>query len=180
MIRATANTSFRCMTALMFAGALAILGCAKRDSSLLPGGSVEADGSVALSPPRMDTSPEATKAVVKENEPLGALEKRLYPPELIMEHQEELAISSPQREVIVKEVQRSQAEMVRLQWELQAEKEKLVNVLDPDHVDERASAEAAGRLMQRENAVKAAHLVMLVRIKNALKPAQIQQLQKFR
>jgi hypothetical protein len=97
-----------------------------------------------------------------------------------MEHQEALQITPAQRELLLKEMQRAQANMVSLQWELQAAKEKLVNVLDMEHVDERASKEAAVRVMEHETRVKAAHLAMLVRVKNALTGAQQASLRRLR
>ena len=70
--------------------------------------------------------------------------------------------------------------MVRLQWDLQGEKEKLVRVLSAERVDEKESAASAARVMERENKVKASHLAMLVRIKNHLTPAQQKKLRSLR
>lgn len=159
-------------------GGLAATGCA-RPAGPLPGDSVGADGGVTLSPARMSTTPRAME-VREAREPLGAIESRVFPPELIMDHQGELRIEPAQRDAIVKEVTQSQSEMVKLQWDLQGEKEKLAKVLDSDHVDEEKSREAATRLMERENKVKASNLAMLVRVKNVLTPAQQKKLRELR
>lgn len=149
-----------------------LVACAKQGEPL-PGDSVQADGSIVLSPPRMNTTPAPVVASAsKESAPIGSIERLLFPPELVMEHQSELGIEKSQREAILKEVQKSQAEMVRLQWDLQGAKEKLVKVLDAEHVDERASAEAAAQVMKHESNVKASHLAMLVRVKNLLTTSQ--------
>ncbi len=151
--------------------------CSRARSGPLPGDSVADDGGVGLSPPRMSTSPRETPP---SREPLGPIESRLFPPELVMDHQGELGIDIAQRDAILREVERGQAEMLRLQWDLQGEKEKLVKVLDGDHVDERASADAAARVMDRETRVKASHLAMLVRVKNLLSAAQQRKLRELR
>jgi len=110
----------------------------------------------------------------------GAIEAALFSAELVMEHQGELGLDGPQREALLKEIERGQAEMVRLQWDLQGEKEKLVRVLSSERVDEKESAASAARVMDRENKVKASHLAMLVRIKNHLTPAQQKKLRSLR
>ncbi len=155
-----------------------LVSCAK-SAGPLPGDSVSADGGVTLSPPRMSTTPRMQEAR-ESREQLGAIESRVFPPELIMDHQGELGIDPAQRDAIVKEVEQSQAEMVHLQWDLQGEKEKLAKILDADHVDEAKSREAATRLMDRENKVKASNLAMLVRVKNLLTPAQQKKLRELR
>ena len=67
---------------------------------------------------------------------------------------------------------KTQTELVEMQWELQTEKDNLGKVLDEAKVDEVQSRAAASSLMQRENAIKGAHLALLVRIKNVLTPEQ--------
>jgi len=52
----------------------------------------------------------------KSDDPIAA---RLFPPELIMKHQRELAIDDKQRDAIVAEVQKTQTQLVPLQWQMQ-------------------------------------------------------------
>ena len=165
--------------ALGFALASAMLVSCAKSAGPLPGDSVSAEGGVTLSPPRMSTAPRVSEAR-EPREALGAIESRVFPPELIMDHQGELGIEPAQRDALVTEVAQSQAEMVQLSFDLQAEKEKLVKVLDADHVDEAKSREVATRLMDRENKVKASNLAMLVRVKNLLTPAQQKKLRELR
>ncbi|MBX3258596.1 MAG: hypothetical protein KIS78_06470 [Labilithrix sp.] len=163
----------RVLCSLLLAALVAA--CAKREP--LPGDSVSADGAVTLSPPRLGTAPaEAREA----REPLGPVESRLFPPELVMEHQNALAITAEQKAAILAETEKGQAAMLRLQWELQGEKEKLVELLDADRADEARVAEAAARVMDRETKVKASHLGMLVRVKNVLTPEQQAKLRAIR
>lgn len=79
---------------------------------------------------------------------------------------------------MLQEVDRGQRELTRLQWDLQAEKETLVAILDGDKVDEKKASEQAGRVMEQED--KGAHLAMVVRLKNLLTPDQQRQLRELR
>lgn len=155
---------------------LALFACAEKREPL-PGDSVQTDGAVSLAPPRLATN--ATSPPVAR-EPLSAIESRLYPAELVMEHAAELAITPSQRDAITKELDKSQAELVKLQWDLQTEKDHLVKILDDAKVDETKSRAAAAALMQRENAIKGAHLGLLVRIKNVLTAEQQAKLRGLR
>lgn len=154
-----------------------LLGCAKGSDRPLPGDSVMTDGGVTLSPPRL--SPPATTSN-ESSGALGPIEARLFPPELAMEHQEELGVTEEQKKALIAETERGNSEVLRLQWELEAEKEKLVKLLEPDKVDEAKVKEAAGRVTDREGKVKTAYLTMLVRVKNILTTEQKEKLRGFR
>ena len=155
-----------------------LVACARAEKSApLPGDSVSGDGAVSLGTPRLATNVTSAPA---SREPLSALESRLFPAELVMDHQAEIALTQAQRDAITKELDKSQAELVKLQWELQSEKDKLVKVLSDAKVDETKSQQAAAALMQRENAIKGAHLALLVRIKNVLTAEQQAKLQALR
>ena len=100
------DSSLRRFASVLALGALlAISACAKREP--LPGDSVAQDGAVAIAPPR------ATSAAPRE--PLGAVESRLFSPELLMEHQGELGIDDKQRDSIVAEVQKTQAQIEQME-----------------------------------------------------------------
>ncbi len=111
-------------------------------------------------------------AVAPQGAGPSEIEKRVFPPELIMERQALLALSPEQKSAIEKEVERAQAQLQPLQWELGAQKEQLAKLLDADQTDEAQALAVAERIMAAENKIKAAHLTMLVRIKNALTPEQ--------
>lgn len=165
----------RKLTIATFTLALALTACAK-GAGPLPGDSVDSDGGITLSPPSPQIGPHDSKPA----DPPGAIESRLYPPELIMENQAALGIDPTQRDLLLAEIERAQTELLHLQWDLQGEKEKLVKVLDSDVVDEKAAMDAANHVMERENAVKAAHLKMLVHLKNMLTPPQQAKLRSLR
>ncbi len=147
---------------------LLLAACARSAPGPLPGDSVT-DAGVTLSPPRLSTAP-----------PLGAIEATLFPPELVMENQGALGVDAAQREALTKEIDKGQSERLRLQWQLDAEKEKLVKILDADKVDEAKATEQASRVMTEENRIKTANLAMLVRVKNLLTPDQQKKLRELR
>lgn len=153
---------------------VALVGCAKSSAPPLPGDSVAQDGSVALSPPNFSTAPADAP------QPLGPIESKLFAPEVIMEHQSALGVSAEQKKTILDEVQRGQADMLHLQWDLNGDKEKLVAILDHDKVDEAAAGAQATRLMQDEDRIKASHLAMLIRVKNVLSADQQKKLRELR
>jgi len=148
------------------------IGCAAERSAPLPGSSVSADGAVSLATPRLTTIATAPAPAAATVPPPPAIESRLFPAELVMENRALRALTPAQEEAISKELDRSQSELVKLQWALQAEKDKLLAVLDEAKVDETRSQKAAAALMQRENAIKGAHLALLVRVRNVLTPEQ--------
>jgi len=154
-----------------------ISACAKAERPM-PGDSVDDDGGITLSPPRLST-PTATMAGAGDNRE-GPIESRLYPPELAMERQTELGITDEQKKALIAETERGNNEVLHLQWELEAEKEKLVKLLDPDRVDEAKVTAAAARVMDKETKVKSAYLTMLVRVKNILTVEQKQKLRELR
>lgn len=154
---------------------LVLNACAQSREAPLPGDSVTADGGIILTPPRFSTTGRA-----EPREALGPIESRLFPAELVMDHQADIALDQAQRDAIAKEVTTTQAELVRLQFELGASKDELVNVLGSARVDEAVAKAKAKEVMARENAIKAAHLAMLVRIKNFLTPAQQDRLRALR
>ena len=110
-------------------------------------------------------------------DPIGA---KLYPPELIMAHQQELGIDDKQREAIVKEVQNAQSTITKLSWQMQAEAERMAKLLDSPKVDEKQVLAQADKVMNIERDVKKAHLTLLIRLKNLLTDAQRQKLAQLR
>ena len=111
------------------------------------------------------------------DDPIG---ERLFPPELIMSHQRELALEGKVRASMVEDIQRFQALVVKLQWDLKQEGEALAKLLEAAQPDEAKVLAQADKVMALEREVKRAHLGLLVRLKARLTPAQQATLQKVR
>jgi Spy/CpxP family protein refolding chaperone len=105
---------------------------------------------------------------------------KLFPPELIMTHQAEIGLEDKQREAILKELEKAQAQFPRLQWQLQAASEQLSKLLDTPQVDEAKALAQAGEVMKLETEIKRAHLGLLIRIRNTLSDMQRSKLQALR
>jgi Spy/CpxP family protein refolding chaperone len=121
-------------------------------------------------------APSSTSGA-RSADPIGG---KLFPPELIMTHQEELRIDERQRDAILKELERAQAQFPRLQWQLQAATEQLSSLLEAPKIDEAKALAQAGEVMRLETEVKKMHLGLLIRIRNLLTDAQRTKLQELR
>jgi Spy/CpxP family protein refolding chaperone len=113
----------------------------------------------------------------KNDDPIAA---RLYPPELIMKHQKELAVDDKQRDAIVAEVQKTQAQLVPLQWQMTGASEAMAKLLDQPKLDEAKVLAAADKIMTIEREFKRAHLGLLVRLRNLLTDTQRSRLAELR
>lgn len=103
------------------------------------------------------------------DDPIG---ERLFPPDLIMQHQSDIGLDDKQRAAIVDEMSRFQSTMVKLQWDMRAAGEQLAHVLDNPNVDENKALAQADKLMSLEHDMKKAHLTLLIHLKNRLTPDQ--------
>lgn len=109
-----------------------------------------------------------------------AVAAHLFPPELVMGHQRELALSEDQRAAIKTAIQEAQSRFLDLQWEVQAEARALGDLLAASPVDEAAAVAQAELLMNLETQVKQTQLTLLIRIKNALTAEQHARLAELR
>lgn len=108
------------------------------------------------------------------------LARHVFPPELVMKHQQEIGLTDRQRETIKGEIQKVQSKFLDLQWQMQKEMEKLVSLLDGKPADESKTLAQADALMRLETETKKMHLAMLVRIKNLLTEEQQARLARLR
>jgi len=111
------------------------------------------------------------------DDPIG---RQLFPPEMVMGHQEELGLQEKQRAAIRSEVHKVQSRFVDLQWQLSEDTEKMASLLRSTPIDEARVLEQADKVMAQEREVKKMQVSMLVRIRNLLTPEQIAKLQEIR
>lgn len=110
-------------------------------------------------------------------DPIG---DKLFPPDLIMGHQQELGLDDTTRKTIVAQIQQFQAAAVKIQWDLKAAGDALANLLAAPAVDEAKVLVEADKVMALEHDLKKAHLTLLIRLKNALTPTQQARLRGLR
>jgi len=104
----------------------------------------------------------------------------LYPPELIMSHQDDIGLDDKQREAILSQIETAQGQMVRLQWQLQAQVKALSKLLGAQRVDEAKALAQVDKVMALEQKLKRTHLGLLIRIKNLLTDVQRSRLSSLR
>ena len=111
---------------------------------------------------------------------VNPIEERLFPPELVMRHQEAIALRGEQREALIAEVQQLQSDVVPLQFELSEATEKLAQLLGGSRIDEARALAQVDQIQSVEAQVKKRHLTLLIRIKNLLTDEQQGKLEELR
>jgi Spy/CpxP family protein refolding chaperone len=104
----------------------------------------------------------------------------LFPPELVMKYRQEINLDENQSRAMKDAIQRAQAKFLDLQWDMQSEQQKLVQLLKAQPVDEAAALAQVDRVLNQEREVKKAQLSLLIRIKNLLTDAQQAKLSELR
>jgi Spy/CpxP family protein refolding chaperone len=112
--------------------------------------------------------------------PADSLFAGLFPPELIMQHRRAIELTDVQRDEISRLIQQLQTRMVDLQWDLQEQVEELNQALAAPVVDLDRALDQMDDVLGLETEIKTAHLEMLVRIKNVLRPEQQVELRRLR
>ena len=102
--------------------------------------------------------------------PEDPISKYLIPPELVMAHAQEIALTDAQSASIKSEVRKTQTKFIDLQWDMQEETSRMTQLLQQTPVDEAKVLERADKIMSLEREIKRAHLALLVRLKNLLTP----------
>lgn len=110
-------------------------------------------------------------------DPMGA---NLFPPDLVMQHQQAIGLSEDQRNTIKGEIQAAQTRFTDLQWQLQSEMETMVSLVRQGRVDEQRALAQLDKVMTLEREIKRTHMALLIRVKNSLTPEQQAKLQTIR
>jgi Spy/CpxP family protein refolding chaperone len=106
--------------------------------------------------------------------------KRVFPPDKVLAHQQEIGLDEAQRQSLRSEMQKAQRKFVDLQFELQGETEKMLQLLEERPVDESRVLAQADRILGFEKEIKKTHLALLVRVKNLLTREQQAKLSEIR
>jgi Spy/CpxP family protein refolding chaperone len=108
------------------------------------------------------------------------LAPHVFAPDLVMRHAAEIGLDDKQRAAIKDAVIKMQSKFLDVQWEVQAESEKMARLLQASPVDETAVLAQADKVMALERDVKKTHLSLLVRVKNLLTDGQREKLKELR
>ncbi|HVH09047.1 MAG TPA: periplasmic heavy metal sensor [Gemmatimonadales bacterium] len=104
----------------------------------------------------------------------------LFPPELVMQQQQAIALKPDQRTAITQAIKDFQGKVLDLQWQMQEETQHLADLLNKPVVDQVAALAQVDKLLGVEREVKRAHMGLLIQIKNQLTPAQQGKLSEVR
>lgn len=104
--------------------------------------------------------------------PSDPLQGNLFPPELIMQNQQAIGLNEEQKNSIKTELQKTQPRISELQWNLQAEVEKLSATLKQNQVDETQTLNQLDKVLAVEREIKRTQIGLLIRIKNILTSEQ--------
>jgi Spy/CpxP family protein refolding chaperone len=111
-------------------------------------------------------------SVVAAQEPEPEFARYLFPPELVMQHQQALRLTPEQRTSITQGIRDLQLKVVDLQWKMQDEAQKLTELVQGTKVDEAQTLAQVDRVLGVEREIKRAHMLLLIRIKNLLEQRQ--------
>ena len=104
----------------------------------------------------------------------------LFPPELVMAHQQAVGLTDRQRSAIQDALKEAQGKFVDLQFKMSSDVEKLQELLRGTTVDETRLLEQVDRVLAVEREIKHTQLTLMVRIKNQLSEQQQAALMKLR
>ena len=110
--------------------------------------------------------------ILAAQEPEPEFAKYLFPPELVMQHQQAIRLSADQRTSITQGIRDFQLKVVELQWKMQDEAQKLTELVQEGKIDETQTLAQVDRVLGIEREIKRAHMALLVRIKNTLTSEQ--------
>jgi len=113
-------------------------------------------------------------------QPNDPLAQSLFPPELVMQHQREIGLTSEQKTFLRAEIQRVTSRFNELQWQLQDAMEGLQGIMKESSVNEQQALAQLEKILDTEREIKRLHMELAIRIKNKLTPEQQARLQEFK
>jgi Spy/CpxP family protein refolding chaperone len=89
-----------------------------------------------------------------------------------MRFHQEINLDESQSQAMKEAIHKAQAKFLDMQWDMQAETEKLAKLLKAHPVDEQAVMAQMDQVLNRERDIKKAQMSLLIHIKNLLSEAQ--------
>jgi Spy/CpxP family protein refolding chaperone len=109
-----------------------------------------------------------------------ALGKLLLSPDLVMSHQQAIALTELQRQAIQNNMLDTQKKLLDQQFKLQGEMEKLQSLLKSATPDETKVLDEMDKVLGAERDIKRAQLSLMIKLKNGLTQQQQSQLEALR
>lgn len=105
---------------------------------------------------------------------------KLFPPNVILEHQAELELSKQQFTAIKKAVVEVQSNVAEHEWDVREAYLSIMAELDKQPIDEGKALEYVSAALLAENQVKKQQMAMLIRLRNLLTDEQVAYLEANR
>ena len=122
-----------------------------------------------------------TCQLVRAQQPGGdPIGDNFIPPELIMQHQQEIGLSPDQKSFIHAELQKAQIRFSDLQWQLSTELETMAGLVKQEKVDEAQTLAQLDKILNLEREIKRTHITLVIRIRNKLTAEQQTRLQELK
>ena len=112
--------------------------------------------------------------------PMDPFGDAMFPPELVMQHQRELALTDEQKAFMRGEINRTTTRFNELQWQLQDAMEALHETMKANSVNEQLALSQLDKVLDSEREIKRSHMELAIRIKNKLTPEQQTKLQEMK
>ena len=119
-----------------------------------------------------------TGAALAEEKPRDVFQGKLFAPNVILEHRDQLQLSKEQFTAIRQAVVEVQAGVAEHEWDMQEAYQALMLELDKSPISEDKVLEYATQALLAENQVKQKQMAMLIRLKNLLTAEQIEYLER--
>lgn len=105
---------------------------------------------------------------------------KLFPPKVILKHQDALDLSKEQFTAIRAAVVDVQANIAEHEWDLRQAYQRVLAELDATPIDEKAVLKNLEAVLLAENQVKQRQVAMLIRLRNLLTDEQINYLRSLK
>jgi len=122
----------------------------------------------------------AAGRVAAQQPPNDPLAEYLFPPEMLMQHQQAIGLSDEQKNVIKTELRKVQIQFTELQFQLQDEMEAMTALVKQDRIDEQQVMVQLDKILNHEREIKRLQLGLVVRLKNLLTLEQQARLRELR
>jgi Spy/CpxP family protein refolding chaperone len=135
---------------------------------------------VSAQQPDQPQEPRPPRQAQPPHPPMDPLGDVMFPPEMVMQHQRELALTDDQKTFMRGEINRTTTRFNELQWQLQDAMEALRETMKANSVNEQLALSQLDKVLDGEREVKRAHMELAIRIKNKLTAEQQTKLQSMR
>jgi len=120
------------------------------------------------------------QSAARAQQPQDPLGDNLFPPELVMQHQEEIGLTDEQKNFLKTESRKAALRFTELQWQLADAGEKMAALVKQPRVDEQQAIAVLDQILDVEREIKRLQISLVIRTKNTLTPEQQARLQEIK